>query len=84
MKIFIYNGETTTTLLRHFSRGKEQPSMNKFVVNKKATEFKEIDIQNIREVKMKFVVKDYRSYYAIECEGLKNLCYERLAMNSIK
>lgn len=75
MKFFAYNGETTSTLLRHSACGKGQPSMNKFVVKKKATEFKEMDIKNVREAAMKFVVKDYRPFYAIECEGLKDLCY---------
>lgn len=75
MKIFSYNGETTTTLLRHAPCGRGQPAMKNFLVTKKGTNFKEIDFKNTREAAVKFVVKDYRPYHAIECEGLKDLCY---------
>lgn len=74
-KLFAYNGETTSTLLRHAPCGKGQASMKKFLVAKKQTAFKEIDIKNIRDAAVKFVVKDYRPFYAVDCEGLKELCY---------
>lgn len=73
-KFFAYNGETTTSLLRHSSCGKQHSSLFKFLVNKKPTEFNKIDLNNVREAAMKFVVKDRRPYYAIEGDGLIDLC----------
>lgn len=74
-KYFAYNGETTTVLLRHMSTcRKDQPSISKFLVSKKPITFKDFDIVRVRDAATKFVVKDRRPYYAIEGEGLNDLC----------
>lgn len=76
-----YNGQTTTVLLRHMSKcGNHQPSILKFLVSKKSITFKEIDIASVREAAMKFVVKDLRPFYAIEGDGLNELCKTMLQL----
>lgn len=73
-KFFTYNGEAATALLRHSSCGKQRSSLFKFLVNKNPTKFNKIDLNNVREAAMKFVVKDRRPYYVIEGDGLIDLC----------
>lgn len=72
---FAYNGETTTLLLRHILKcAPNQPSISNFFAVKKPITIKEIDMARLREAAIKFVVKDLRPFYAIEGDGLNDLC----------
>lgn len=74
LKYFSYNGQTTSTLLRHIECGREQPSIRIFLAQKQPLKVKQIDINNVRDASIKFIVKDLRPYAAIEGDGLIELC----------
>lgn len=72
---FPYNGETTSVLLRHIPcNNGPQPLISKFLTSNKYTQFKQNDIDSVKEAAVKFVVKDRRPYYAVQGDGFIDVC----------
>lgn len=66
-----YRGPTTTQLLRHKCSPNHR-SIGSFLTKK--LKFSESDINNVRDAAMQFIVKDIRPFYALEGDGLRELC----------
>lgn len=78
-----YNGSTTTRLKSHrcdkpqrnlMSFYVSSPSSPSSALSKNRIQFSKYDKEMIREAAVKFVAKDIRPFYAIEGEGLIDLC----------
>lgn len=71
----LFHGNTTTQLQRHQRKCSSKPS-NQDKNDKPRITFKLAELSDLRDAAAKFVIKDCRPFYAIEGDGLLDLCTE--------
>lgn len=75
-----YYGSTTTRLIDHRDKCKENPKSIKEIDASSKINFKQNELVDLREAAARFVVKDCQPFYAINGEGLLDLCYESVKL----